>query len=201
MALTFDAEHPDRTCDPGMEERLLDLLTRLEVRATFFVQGRWVEAHPSTAQRMAADHLVGNHSHYHCPMPLLSDEGLVADIESAERAFVENLGIHPRPWFRCPFGAGAGDSRVLGVLGRLGYVHVGWDVSAEDWVPGRTAAGIADAIVGGLTPGNGSIVLMHAWPSMTVDAVTAIVTRLRAMDTAFVGVDELPFPPVSTVPW
>ena len=51
VALTFDAEHPDRPSAPGVQERLLDSLRRLEVRATFFVQGRWAEAYPLTARR------------------------------------------------------------------------------------------------------------------------------------------------------
>ncbi len=48
VALTFDAEHPDRPTVSGVEEQLLDVLDDLEVRATFFVQGRWAEAFPST---------------------------------------------------------------------------------------------------------------------------------------------------------
>lgn len=109
VALTFDAEHPDRPTVSGVEGRLLDVLDDLEVRATFFVQGRWAEAFPSTARRVAARHLVGNHSHYHCRMPLLSDQGLSADISSAESAIRRHMKVDPRPWFRCPFGAGAGD--------------------------------------------------------------------------------------------
>ena len=41
VALTFDAEHPDRPgCPPGNAERILDTLEGSGVRATFFVVGR-----------------------------------------------------------------------------------------------------------------------------------------------------------------
>ena len=40
VALTFDAEHPDRPTTSGVDEQLLDVLDDLDVRATFFVQGR-----------------------------------------------------------------------------------------------------------------------------------------------------------------
>ncbi|MFZ9703020.1 MAG: polysaccharide deacetylase family protein, partial [Candidatus Limnocylindrus sp.] len=66
VALTFDAEHPDRPHHlVGSEDRLRETLGTLEVRGTFFVQGRWAEAFPDQARRIAEDgHLIGNHSHY-----------------------------------------------------------------------------------------------------------------------------------------
>ncbi|MGH2654692.1 MAG: polysaccharide deacetylase family protein, partial [Actinomycetota bacterium] len=91
VAITFDAEHPDRPVGrPGVEEDLLSLLEGRGVRATFFLQGRWVEAYPDVAARIAeAGHLVGSHSHFHARMPLLTDEGLRADIVQADRAIRE----------------------------------------------------------------------------------------------------------------
>ena len=82
LALTFDAEHPDRRqCPPGVAERMLAILDRERGPATFFLQGRWVTAYPQLAQAIvAAGHLVGNHSHSHAPLMDLSDAGLSADI-------------------------------------------------------------------------------------------------------------------------
>ena len=51
VALTFDAEHPDRPTEPGVTAAILDRLAELAVPATFFVQGRWVEAEPAVAKR------------------------------------------------------------------------------------------------------------------------------------------------------
>jgi hypothetical protein len=82
VALTFDAEHPSRShCPPGVQEALLEELANRGLRATFFVQGRWAKAYPQTARAIAAaGHLIGNHSHYHARMSLLSDEGLRIDV-------------------------------------------------------------------------------------------------------------------------
>ena len=56
---------------------------RAGVSATFFAQGRWVEAYPATAGRIApAGHLVGSHSFYHARMPLFSDPGFDEDVRS-----------------------------------------------------------------------------------------------------------------------
>src|SRR4029079_11493517 len=87
VALTFDTEHPDRPATDGNADRLLDMLDRLDVHGSFFIQGRWAEASPSTARRIvAAGHLVGSHSHYHVRMPLLSADGLATDVRDAEEA-------------------------------------------------------------------------------------------------------------------
>jgi len=47
VALTFDAEHPDRPHRPGVTEEILDVLADRAVSATWFLQGRWVEALPA----------------------------------------------------------------------------------------------------------------------------------------------------------
>src|SRR5205085_184691 len=111
VALTFDAEHPSRPlCPPGIAEQLLAVMDRLAVRATFFVQGRWATAYPSLALKMAsAGHLIGNHSHFHAPMPSLRDEAMLTDLEEAEADIRRITGKDPRPWFRCPFGTGFDD--------------------------------------------------------------------------------------------
>lgn len=201
VALTFDAEHPDRPTVPGVAESIIETLAARDVRATFFVQGRWAEAYPATAGLIAPDgHLVGSHSHYHVRMPLLSEPGFDEDVRTAEDVIRGTTGVDPRPWFRCPFGAGAGDARILAALGELGYRHVGWDVAAEDWEPSRTGAAIADDVVSGvLARGDGAIVLLHTWPIGTRDALVPIVERLGDAGATFVRVDDLPFPPRASV--
>jgi peptidoglycan/xylan/chitin deacetylase (PgdA/CDA1 family) len=194
VALTFDAEHPDRPwCPAGNAERILDTLRDARVRATFFVQGRWAEAYAATARRIADEgHLVGHHSHYHARMPLLSDAGIDTDIADGEAAIVAATGVDPRPWLRCPFGAGYDDPRILSRLEAAGYREVFWDVVLEDWEPHRTGAAIAaDCLEGVRAHGDGAVVLLHTWPGGTGDAVGPIVTGLRALGATFVGVDEL----------
>lgn len=194
VALTFDAEHPDRPrCDPDGAERVLDVLREADVRATFFVQGRWAMSRPETAHRVAADgHLVGHHSHYHVRMRLLSDEGLREDVAQGEGAILETIGEDPHPWFRLPFGDGHDDPRVLGTLEDLGFRNVHWDVELEDWEPWRSAPEIAeDAVAGALAHGDGAIVLLHTWPVATAEALPSILTRLADAGVRPVRLDEL----------
>lgn len=194
VALTFDAEHPDRPlCPPGNADRILDVLREANIRATFFVQGRWARSQPAAARRIAEDgHLVGHHSNYHVRMPYLSDDGLRADVTEGELAIREVVGADPRPWFRCPFGEGHDDPRVLGVLEELGYREVHWDVELEDWEPWRTAEDVArDATAGALEHGDGAIVLLHTWPEPTAGALPRIIEDLGREGVSLVTVEEL----------
>lgn len=193
VALTFDAEHPDRSwCPPGAADRILDVLAVAGIHGTFFVQGRWAEAYPTTARRIADEgHLVGNHSHHHARMPLLSDRGLHEDVDAARDAIVRTTGRDPRPWFRCPFGDGADDPRVLAVIEAAGYQHLGWHVEVEDWEPTRTPEAIAaDAVAGIRRHGDGAVLLLHTWPGGTVEALPLVLNDLRG-EARFVTVDAL----------
>lgn len=203
VALTFDAEHPDRPAAPGNADRLLDTLDAVGIRSTLFVQGRWAEAFPATARRIAeAGHLVGSHSHYHARLPLLSDEGIATDLRDAEAAILEHSGVDPKPWFRCPFGVGAEDPRVIAVVERLGYRDVHWNVTSQDWEPRLTASDVARIVVDVATKrGDGAVVLQHTWPDQTLGATPEIAARLRDLGATFVTVDQLPkLPPPSHKP-
>jgi len=185
VALTFDAEHPDRPHRIGGTERVLEILDAERIPATFFIQGRWAEAYPPLARSIAErGHLIGNHSFYHARMPLLSPSGLSSDVRAAERAIIAVTGVDPRPWFRCPFGAGMDDPRVLAAIEELGYQHVGWEHDPRDWDEGRTV----DELMAGVGPG---IVLLHAWPTVTAEGLGLVIAGLRDQGAEFVGVDEL----------
>lgn len=197
VALTFDAEHPDRPTAGDHNARVLDELHRLDVRATVFLQGRWVEANPHLARRFAAEgHVIGNHTYYHARMPLLSPEGFDEDIREAERTILETTGLDPRPWLRFPFGAGADTAALVDRLRGLGYRHVGWDVEVYEWDSGRSAGEVAARVVEGVTErGDGAIVLLHTWPDPVAPALAEVVARLRGDGMRFVGIDELDLGP------
>jgi peptidoglycan/xylan/chitin deacetylase (PgdA/CDA1 family) len=194
VALTFDMEHPSRRDQsPDSPAQLLDALAAAEVTATFFIQGRWARSHPDLARRVADDgHLVGSHSHFHAPLPQLTDSGIRADLEAAADALREVVGVDPAPWFRCPFGAGHDDDRVLTALSAGGYRNVHWNVDTADWEPGRQVPDVvSSAVDGAREASNPIVVLMHTWPTVTPRALPLMIDQLRAAGCAFVTVADL----------
>jgi peptidoglycan-N-acetylglucosamine deacetylase len=193
VALTFDAEHPDRPHRIGGTERVLDRLDANGVSATFFIQGRWAEAFPELARSVAdRGHLIGNHSFYHARMPLLSAAGLTSDVRAAERAIVAATGVDPRPWFRCPFGAGTDDPIVRAGLARLGYREIGWDVEGFDWHSGRRGRGMArEMVTETVAHGDGAVLLLHPWTTATEHGLEPLIDGLRDAGATFVRLDTL----------
>jgi peptidoglycan/xylan/chitin deacetylase (PgdA/CDA1 family) len=176
-----------------MVDRILDTLAARRVTATFFVQGRWATAYPAVASRIVRDgHLLGNHSHWHAPMPLLSSEGIERDVRRAEASLIRTTGVDPRPWFRCPFGEGRDDQRVLDQLGRLGYRNVHWDVAADDWLDDASPSLLQETIVSqSRRSGDSAVVLLHTWPKASAESLPGILNALSSTGTRFVRLNEL----------
>jgi peptidoglycan/xylan/chitin deacetylase (PgdA/CDA1 family) len=193
VALTFDAEHPDRPTRAGVTEQLLDTLAAAGARTTWFLQGRWVEAYAPLARRVAADgHLVGNHSFYHARMPLFSPDGFATDVTAADEVIRVATGADARPWFRCPFGTGATEPFVVDALAALGYRSIGWHVDSLDWWPKRTPEALeADVVARSIALGDGTIVLMHGWTTNAAAALPGVLRGLAAAGATLVGLDEL----------
>ena len=195
VALTFDAEHPDRPwCPPGNAERILDVLASDGVRATFFVQGRWAEAYPETARRIADEgHLVGHHSHYHARMPLLLDGGLRSDIADGRGGDHRgDRGVDPH------LGSDARSARVTTIRACSRRCErpaiatcIGTSSSRTGSRGGRAPRSRRTAIAGATAHGDGAVVLLHTWPGGTGDAIATMIEGLAEAGATFVRIDEL----------
>ena len=192
VALTIDAEFADRPTHAGTTGRLLDVLAEDAVPAAVFVQGRWASGEPALARRIVEDgHLVGNHSHHHARMTMLTGAGITRDVRAADAAIEAAAGVSPRPWFRCPFGAGARTLRVVRRLADAGYVDVSWHVDPGDWTGVSPKVLRRRVVEGVVAHGDGAVVLLHGWPDATPVALPGIIGDLRAAGWTFATVDVL----------
>lgn len=190
VALTIDTEHPDRPCSGRALDGTLAALAG--VSATFFIEGRWARANPEEAMKVAAaGHVLGNHSQHHAPFDFLTDSGIAKDLAEAEETIQAVMGRSPRPWFRCPFGAGMDDARVLAAISAEGYTHVGWDVDPRDWHEDNDAVAVEQAVLAGVGEREDSIVLLHSWPDATAAALPRILEGLTAAGAELVDVGAL----------
>jgi peptidoglycan-N-acetylglucosamine deacetylase len=92
LAMTFD-DGPSAEYTP----RLLDLLKARHLKATFFLVGKNVEAHPDLVRRIIAEgHEVGNHTWDHPQLSKLSDTQATDEIEKTQDAIRRRLRDHAR---------------------------------------------------------------------------------------------------------
>lgn len=128
VALTFD-DGPNDTATP----RLLEVLARHEVRATFFCMGKFARLEPGLVREIvAAGHLLGNHTMTH-PRLSLQPAGHVRQELADCNALLEDIAGAAVRYFRPPFGARR--PVVLRVARELGLTPVMWNVTGYDWQP------------------------------------------------------------------
>ncbi len=140
LALTFD-DGPNPACTP----RLLDVLARYGVKASFFLLGGYAEREPALARSIAeAGHLVGAHSWSH-PNLSLAAAPRVRDELKRTKETLEQIIAKPVGYFRPPFGARR--PYVLRAARQLGMIPVMWNAMTSDWEE-RSADRIAERLMG-----------------------------------------------------
>jgi len=174
IALTFDdGPSPDT-------RRILAVLKRLHVRATFFVVGRLAERYPKLVRReLAAGMGGGSHSYshpYRPPFERLPQAQILEEIERANGVLRSLWRVPSR--FRPP--GGSFSAYVIEASGVYGERIVLWSVDPTDWKAGTSAKQIVRRVLGAVRPG--SIVLLHDGGgdrSQTVKALPEIVSGIR----------------------
>lgn len=196
LVLTFDdGPHPDSAAP------LLDLLKRLDVKATFFVVGGRVKARPDLVRRMIAEgHEVGNHTEDHQRLHELSEAKVAQELSECEAdvraATGRGMSLMRPPGMRFT-------PAVLAVARAQGYVTVDYNNVAGDYVPNGGLSDLTPEEVAayGLDPKTivarverqfkpGTIILLHD-NATTVSAVAEIVARARAQGYRFVTTAEM----------
>lgn len=189
VALTFD-DGPDPTWTP----KILEILRRENVPATFFVVGRESLAHPELLKAEAsAGHVIANHTFSHPNMNDVSSWRARLEVLGNQAVIDSVIGRRPL-LYRSPYGSG--DRTVGGrtrddLVSQLGMKPVGWTDDSMDWSrPGVQK--IVDTTVDQATPL--TIVLLHDGGgnrAQTVAALPLIIQRLRAEGYRFVTVPAL----------
>jgi peptidoglycan-N-acetylglucosamine deacetylase len=126
LALTFD-DGPN----PAWTPRLLDLLAANDVRATFFLIGKFAEAEPELVRRIAgAGHAIGNHSWSH-PNLARTAATKIRDELARTNSALEQIAGQPVRLFRPPYGARR--PATFKIARSLGLTPVLWNAMTTDW--------------------------------------------------------------------
>lgn len=167
--------------------RLLDMLKRRNIMATFYVIGTRVQNNQSLVRRMVAEgHEVGNHTWTHGKLTTMSDSKVRWELDKTRDAIVAAAGVKPRT-MRPPYGALSTRQRSM-IFREYGYPTIMWDVDPQDWKkPGVSV--VRNRILSKTK--NGSIILLHDLHSASVDAVPSTLDALLNKGYKFVTVSQL----------
>lgn len=188
IALTFD-DGPDPVWTP----RILDVLRRNHVQATFFVVGTQVVAHPELVRRIIAEgHQIGIHTFTHPDLARLAPWQRSLELRETQLAVAGAAGV-TTALLRPPYSSenealDDADWSVLQQAGAAGYVTVLTTQDAEDWQRPGVHRILANATPHGHA---GQVVLMHdagGDRSQTVAALSVLIPRLKAQGFRFATV-------------
>ena len=178
LAITFD-DGPSRHT-----RKLLDILDKNEIKATFFVVGERLNTYSDILKdEYERGHEVANHSWDHSYMRVAwSDDEKWENINKCNEAIREIIGVTPTT-FRPPGGIWIKSVRQFHDMN-----VVYWDVDPEDWKYRDT-----DTVVRNIMNkyGNRKIILLHDLYETSVDAAAIVIPRLKDKGYQFVTVDEM----------
>ncbi len=184
IALTFDdGPHAVFTL------KLLDILGRAHVKATFFLVGEMAEKRPDLVKaELAEGHCIGNHTYHHVSLTQLPVGTAAVELKACGNVLRDITGQSPR-WFRPP--GGDIDTDVYLAARALGYKTVLWNVFPGDSrSPGRLT--IKSRVLD--ESGPGGIVLLHDGVQQTLDVLPEIIATLKTRGYRFVTLDEMLLP-------
>lgn len=180
VALTFD-DGPR----PPYTERILELLSRYNAKATFFVVGEMARLYPELLRAIvSAGHEVGNHSYTHTPLRMLTKSEIDSELLLTDIAISEACGIHP-VFFRPP--GGGMSEQLISALSEQRYSCVLWNINIGSYrgTPREVASQMLRAVK------DGSIILMHNGMDMSVDVLPHLLEGLRALGYEVTSVGEM----------
>ncbi len=183
VALTFD-DGPDDVVTP----KVLDILKRFKIKATFFFLGKQIEKNPAVVRRAQREgHLVLNHSWSHPRLSEVTNNQFIDEIKKTEKALSRLIG--PRPLLMRP-PHGDVNRNIFHQLKNLGYKIVMWSLDTMDWKAKESSA-ISDKVLSEIHPG--AIVLMHSQGDkmLTANSLPVMIKGLKAKGYRFATVDRL----------
>jgi cellulose synthase/poly-beta-1,6-N-acetylglucosamine synthase-like glycosyltransferase/peptidoglycan/xylan/chitin deacetylase (PgdA/CDA1 family)/spore germination protein YaaH len=202
LAITFD-DGPDPVWTP----KILDVLKKYNVKATFMVIGEEGQNNTGLLKRYAREgHEIGNHTYTHPDISEISDRQIQLELNLTERLFAAELGLQPL-FFRPPYSIDQepdtnDQAAPADRIQQMGYTIIGDKIDTDDWVehPRKSPQQITDGVLQQLAAMKtrpdlrGSIILMHDGGgnrAPTVAALPLLITTLRARGYQIVPVSEL----------
>jgi peptidoglycan/xylan/chitin deacetylase (PgdA/CDA1 family) len=149
VALTFDDGPSDET------EKILDILKKYHIRATFFVWGKRINGREKILRRIRDEgHEIGNHTYSHKRLWFKSKSYIEKDLKKCDeilKKFKIKTCLFRPPSFKIGF-------NLLNICKKEGKNIIACDVVTGDWKPGRVEKVVKETL---RKTQNGSIIDLH----------------------------------------
>ncbi len=191
--LTFDD-------GPGSQTgKILDILKKNHVKATFFVTGKEDASSKKIYQRIVKEgHTLAMHSYSHIQDVIYdSKEAFEKDLKQINRCLYEATGVHTK-FYRFPGGSSTQNTSLpiqnfIDVLKKNQYLYLDWNVISPDINNANaTKEQVVTGVIQGVDAYDTAVVLMYdvADKPMTVKALPSIIKQIKAKNYELLPVDE-----------
>lgn len=191
--LTFDD-------GPGSQTgKILDILKKNHVKATFFVTGKEDASSKKIYQRIVKEgHTLAMHSYSHIQDVIYdSKEAFEKDLKQINRCLYEATGVHTK-FYRFPGGSSTQNTSLpiqnfIDVLKKNHYLYLDWNVISPDINNANaTKEQLVTGVMQGVDAYDTAVVLMYdvADKPMTVKALPSIIKQIKAKNYELLPVDE-----------
>lgn len=191
--LTFDD-------GPGSQTgKILDILKKNHVKATFFVAGKEDASSKKIYQRIVKEgHTLAMHSYSHIQDVIYdSKEAFEKDLKQINRCLYEATGVHTK-FYRFPGGSSTQNTSLpiqnfIDVLKKNHYLYLDWNVISPDINNANaTKEQVVTGVMQGVDAYDTAVVLMYdvADKPMTVKALPSIIKQIKAKNYELLPVDE-----------
>ncbi|MGM9882269.1 MAG: polysaccharide deacetylase family protein [Bacilli bacterium] len=177
VALTFD-DGPNYNTN-----KVLDILDKYDVSATFFVLGSKIKGNEYILKKMKDSGMeIGNHTFSHLLLTKYKEDKIKKEIDDTSNLIFDVTGNYPkllRPSY------GSFNSKIKKVANMPIII---WDIDTLDWKY-HNSKRITNRVVSKVK--DGDIILMHDIYSATANALNNIIPELQSRGYVFVTVSEL----------
>lgn len=184
--ITFDAGY-----EAGYTPKILGVLEKHNVKATFFVVGTLMKSNPELIKQIdEKGHIVANHSMHHPNMSKMSTmEDFKKEIEPVEELYKEITGKDMKKFYRPP--QGIFSETNLKMANELGYKTIFWSLAYVDWYKDKQPSkeDALNKIMSRIH--DGAIILLHSTSKTNSEILDELLTKLEKQGYTFGTLEEL----------
>lgn len=187
IALTFDdGPHPYYT------EKIVEIITKYNAKATFFLVGKQIEKYPELVKLISNNPncKIGNHTYSHKNLTKLSLKEIYDELNKTQNLIHSNVNDNGKitSYFRPP--GGNYDGKVLKIAEKLKLNLALWSVFTNDHCKDMVKEKLLDTI-NTLCNNKQEIILLHSGSEVTLESLEEIILSLQNRGYNFVFIDDI----------